>query len=117
LPRVRTAVCVAEEVGAGVGPGEVLQRRLPQAQATMITAEAIRAKLLDLASRRSEGATFCPSEAARGLSKDWRPLMPRVREVAAELVGDGQLICTQRGPPAHPLTTRGAIRLARGFTK
>lgn len=79
----------------------------------MITAEVIRAKLLDLAARSSEGATFCPSEAARGLSKDWRPLMPRVREVAADLVDDGELVCTQRGEPAHPLTTLGAIRLAR----
>jgi hypothetical protein len=79
----------------------------------VITAETIRVKLLDLAARRSEGATFCPSEAARGLSKDWRPLMPRVREVAAVLVDDGRLVCTQRGLPAHPLTTRGAIRLAR----
>ncbi|WP_395717218.1 DUF3253 domain-containing protein [Prosthecobacter sp.] len=78
----------------------------------MITAEAIRAKLLDLAARRSEGATFCPSEAARDLSKDWRLLMPRVREVAANLMAEGQLICTQRGEPAHPLTTKGAIRLA-----
>lgn len=79
----------------------------------MITAAAIRAKLLDLAARRSEGATFCPSEAARSLSKDWRLLMPSVREVAADLVDDGKLVCTQRGEPAHPLTTRGAIRLAR----
>jgi ribosomal protein L27 len=38
--------------------------------------------------------------------------MPRVRELAAELVAAGQLVCTQRGEPAHPLTTRGAIRLA-----
>lgn len=82
----------------------------------MITAEAIRAKLLDLAVRRSDGATFCPSEAARGLDKDWRPLMPRVREVAASLVDDGKLACTQRGLPAHPLTTRGAIRLAEART-
>lgn len=79
----------------------------------MIRDEAIRAKLLELAQRRSAGATFCPSEAARGLSTDWRPLMPRVRTVAAELLEEGQLICTQRGEPAHPLTTRGAIRLAR----
>lgn len=79
----------------------------------MITGEAIRAKLLDLAARRSEGATFCPSEAARVLSEDWRPLMPRVREVATDLVEDGKLVCTQRGLPAHPLTTCGAIRLAK----
>jgi hypothetical protein len=82
----------------------------------MITNDTICAKLLDLAARRGEGATFCPSEAARGLSKDWRPLMPRVREVAALLVMDGKLICTQRGMPAHPQTTRGAIRLAAKTT-
>lgn len=79
----------------------------------MISDESIRAKLLELARRRSEGATFCPSEAARGLSPDWRPLMPLVRAVASELLEEGLLICTQRGEPAHPLTTRGAIRLAR----
>lgn len=79
----------------------------------MITDEAIRAKLLDLAARRSEDATFCPSEAARGLSADWRPLMQQVREAAAALVEQNKLVCTQRGLPAHPLTTRGAIRLAR----
>jgi hypothetical protein len=65
---------MAEEVGARLGPCEVLQRCLPQGQNAMITAEAIRAKLLDLAARRSEGATFCPSEAARGLSKEWRQI-------------------------------------------
>lgn len=79
----------------------------------MTTDEDIKAKLLDPTARRSEGATFCPSEAARGLSKDWRPLMARVREVAAGLVDDGKLVCTQRGLPAHPLKTRGAIRLSR----
>jgi|JI10StandDraft_1071094.scaffolds.fasta_scaffold08171_12 Protein of unknown function (DUF3253) len=78
----------------------------------MITDDSIRAKLLDLGARRCEGATFCPSEAARGLSKDWRPLMPRVREAAAQLVAEHKLVCTQRGTPAHPLTTQGAIRLS-----
>jgi hypothetical protein len=38
--------------------------------------------------------------------------MPRVRELAAELMEEGKLVCTQRGEPAHPLTTHGAIRLA-----
>lgn len=69
--------------------------------------------LLELAAARSAGATFCPSEAARRLSKDWRPLMQPVREAAAVLVDEGKLVCTQRGEPAHPLKTKGAIRLAR----
>ncbi len=73
----------------------------------------IRRTLLELASARRAAATFCPSEAARRLCKDWRPLMQPVRQVAAELVDEGKLVCTQRGEPAHPLKTKGAIRLAR----
>lgn len=92
---------------------EALQRRVSAPGKAMITDDAIRAKLLDLAAQRSEGATFCPSEAARALADDWRPLMQQVREVAAGLVDQHQLVCTQRGLPAHPLTTRGAIRLAQ----
>lgn len=79
----------------------------------MITPEIIRDKLLELASSRHAGATFCPSEVARALADDWRPLMPSVREAASILVQEGLLICTQRGQPAHPTTTRGALRLAR----
>lgn len=72
---------------------------------------AILAALRQLASERGGGSTFCPSEAAKRVARDWRPLMPRVREVAAALVAQGELACTQRGQTAHPLTTRGAIRL------
>ncbi len=79
----------------------------------MSETEHMREVLMQLAGERREGGTFCPSEAARRLSADWRPLMPRVREMAAELMEEGKLICTQRGEPAHPRTTRGAIRLAR----
>ncbi|GEP41818.1 DUF3253 domain-containing protein [Brevifollis gellanilyticus] len=79
----------------------------------MSEASDIRRTFLEFAAARSDGATFCPSEVARKLSKDWRPLMPKVRDVAAQLIEDGKLVCTQRGKPAHPLKTSGAIRLAR----
>lgn len=79
----------------------------------MSDAERMREVLMQLAGERRDGCTFCPSEAARRLSADWRPLMPRVRDVAAGLVEEGKLACTQRGETAHPLTTRGAIRLAK----
>ena len=78
-----------------------------------MTDGAIRDTLLDLAARRAEGATFCPSEAARQLAKDWRPLMPRIREVAAALIGEGALRCTQGGAVVDPLNAKGPIRLAR----
>ncbi|PWR04417.1 DUF3253 domain-containing protein [Meridianimarinicoccus roseus] len=68
--------------------------------------------LTDLAHRRGAGASFCPSEAARALSQDWRPLMPRVRAVAAGLARAGQLVATQKGVPVDPLAARGPIRLA-----
>jgi hypothetical protein len=63
--------------------------------------------LMDLARARAPGRTFCPSEAARRLSPDWRPLMPEVRRVAAGL----PLVATQSGRPVDPMTARGPIRL------
>ncbi|WP_300588597.1 DUF3253 domain-containing protein [Marivita sp.] len=68
---------------------------------------AIADVLLDLAHQRGVGKTFCPSEAARRLSDDWRSLMPEVRRVAAQL----DLLATQKGLPVDPLTAKGPIRL------
>jgi len=67
--------------------------------------------LLDLAHQRGVGKTFCPSEAARQLSDDWRPLMPKVRRVAATL----PLMATQKGDTVDPEEARGPIRL--GLTR
>lgn len=53
--------------------------------------------------------TICPSEIARALAEDWRPLMPAIRRVAAKLPG---IVATQRGSPVDPTTARGPIRLA-----
>jgi len=61
--------------------------------------------------RRRRGASICPSEAARALSQDWRPLMPRVRATAARLAAEGRLAVTQKGAPVDALTARGPIRL------
>ncbi|WGH80316.1 DUF3253 domain-containing protein [Jannaschia sp. GRR-S6-38] len=47
---------------------------------------------------------------ARALSDDWRPLMPRVRTVAATMP---DITATQQGRPVDPVTARGPIRLAR----
>jgi hypothetical protein len=69
--------------------------------------EAIAAVLMDLAHRRGAAASFCPSEAARVLAEDWRPLMPEVRRVAAGL----PLLATQGRVPVDPVTARGPIRL------
>jgi hypothetical protein len=72
-----------------------------------VTDEHIAAVLMELAHRRGRGASFCPSEAARALARDWRPLMPEVRRVAAGL----PLLATQKGVAVDPATARGPIRL------
>ena len=76
---------------------------------TAPTDDAIAAILLELSVERGEGRSFCPSEAARRLAADWRPLMPDVRRVAATL----PLKATQKGRPVDPLTAKGPIRLSR----
>lgn len=65
----------------------------------------------ELLTRRGPGKTICPSEVARALRTDWRPLMPAVRAVAADLAASGELAVTQKGRPADPVTARGPIRL------
>lgn len=70
--------------------------------------EVIAAVLTDLALRRGRGKTFCPSDAAKALAADWRPLMDDVRRVAA---GHGDVVATQSGVAVDPVTARGPIRL------
>lgn len=67
--------------------------------------------LADLAATRGTDATFCPSEAARALARDWRPLMPLVREVAAEMQAAGDLAAFKSGAPVDLAAARGPVRL------
>ncbi|MEM6439190.1 MAG: DUF3253 domain-containing protein [Pseudomonadota bacterium] len=99
-----------------VAPGADIDAGAPSADpdAGAPSADAIAQALLALARERRAGATFCPSEAARALSPArWRPLMPRVRHVAARLQRDGLLRVTQGGRAVDPLSSRGPIRLSR----
>ena len=73
--------------------------------------EALERSVLELLASRAGGATICPSEAARALAEDWRPLMQPVRDTAAAMVDDGRLEVTQKGEVVDPRAARGAIRL------
>ncbi len=73
-----------------------------------MTDDDIAVTLRAFALQRGPGKTFCPSEVARALSSDWRPLMQRIREIAAT---QPDLKATQKGRPADPLTASGPIRL------
>lgn len=72
----------------------------------------IAAAILDLLASRREGATICPSEAARHIAGDWRPLMPEVRRVAAKMAAAGRLRILQGGAEVDPHTATGPVRLA-----
>lgn len=73
-----------------------------------LTDAAVAAALRDLAAARAP-ATLCPSEVARALAENWRPLIPQVRAVAASL---SDIVATQGGAPVDAETARGPIRLA-----
>lgn len=62
---------------------------------------------------REPPATICPSEVARAAAPDaWRPLMPRVREVAFAMAREGRIEVRQKGRAVAPdPPPRGPIRL------
>ncbi len=70
--------------------------------------DRVRAAIMDLALQRGRGKSLCPSEVAKALSPDWRPLMPEVRRVAADIA---EIVATQNGVEVDPRTARGPIRL------
>jgi hypothetical protein len=72
-----------------------------------VTDAEIAEALMRLARARAPDGSFCPSEAARALHDDWRPLMPEVRRVAGFL----PLVATQKGGVVDAVSARGPIRL------
>lgn len=76
-----------------------------------ITDTAIDRALRALLSERGT-STACPSEVARKLNpSDWRPLMERVRSVAAKLQKRGMVDVYQHGKPVELAGAKGPIRL------
>ncbi|AUI60297.1 hypothetical protein B1H26_23880 [Amycolatopsis sp. BJA-103] len=64
--------------------------------------ERLRAAILALAFARGADSSTCPSDAARALADDWRPLLPQARELARELARTGEVRLTQRGRSVDP---------------
>jgi hypothetical protein len=72
---------------------------------------AIEAAILAALAARGPGKSVCPSEPARALAADWRPLMPAVRAAASRLAAQGRLVATRRGAVVAPDAPGGPIRL------
>ncbi len=67
-----------------------------------------------LLDQRRDGATICPSEAARAVDpEDWRALMPAARDAAGRLAAAGAVQVTQRGEVVDVATARGPVRIRR----
>ena len=58
--------------------------------------------------QRGVGKSICPSEVARALAPDWRPLMDHVRRIAARM---DDVRATQGTAEVDPVAARGPIRL------
>lgn len=64
---------------------------------------------------RRASSSICPSDVARAVGgRSWRSMVPIVREVASELVGNGTIIVTQGDQPVDLTTARGPVRLRGG---
>jgi hypothetical protein len=89
--------------------------RRPQHETDDPLAARTRACVLDLLYSRRDGATICPSDAARALGTaigtEWRDLMRLVRTVAETMVRDGVLEIVQDDVPVDILAARGPVRL------
>ncbi|RJQ76627.1 DUF3253 domain-containing protein [Pseudonocardiaceae bacterium YIM PH 21723] len=64
--------------------------------------EQLRETILSLASARGPDSSLCPSEVARAVADDWRPLLPQVRNEARALARAGRVRLTQRGRELDP---------------
>lgn len=101
------AMCIPARAGGAVWPWDKA-RWVGNPSYGFMTDDEIADVLMRLAYERGTEKTFCPSEAAQRLASDWRPLMPRIRQVAATL----PLRVTQKGEEIDISTTKGAIRLS-----
>ncbi|WP_410566841.1 DUF3253 domain-containing protein [Amycolatopsis sp. cmx-4-61] len=81
-----------ERIREGGGPGAAHAR---EALGAGPVPERLRAAILALALARGERSSTCPSDAARALADEWRPLLPRARELARELARGGEVRLTQ----------------------
>lgn len=76
--------------------------------------ERIAATIRTLLRHRGQ-SSICPSDVARTVGgASWRPVMPDVRRVAADLADRDEIIVTQKQQPVSIREARGPVRIIRG---
>lgn len=79
----------------------------------------LESSIQELLSQRAEGASICPSEAAKAVSLrdegpghgDWASLMEPARCAARRLAAAGAVEITQKSQVVDPSTAKGPIRI------
>jgi hypothetical protein len=75
---------------------------------------ALERQIAALLDARADGASICPSDAARAVDPaGWRELMPAARDAAGRLARAGDVEVTQRGEVVDVATARGPVRIRR----
>jgi hypothetical protein len=86
-------------------------RRLYCGPACRRLADQLRRAIIGLLRNRADGASICPSEAARLVApRSWRALLPAVRRVAEPLAAHGRIVVTQAGRAVDIASARGPVR-------
>jgi hypothetical protein len=70
----------------------------------------IEAEILRQIAARPAGS-ICPTDVARALDENWRPLLGRIRRIAVTLAQHGALEIIRKGRAIAPEEMRGVIRL------
>jgi hypothetical protein len=78
---------------------------------TTIPPADLAAEIMRQTTERGLNASICPSEVARALAEEWRPLLGPVRLAAFALALDGRIEILRKGKPVDPFGVRGVIRL------
>lgn len=82
--------------------------------------DQIEETILALCNARDEGATICPTEAAKaiaaseGCADEWRSLLTSVRQAAIALALSDRITIYRKGKPADPSAFKGVYRLGIG---
>jgi Protein of unknown function (DUF3253) len=71
----------------------------------------IAAEILTQVAASGSDHSITPSDVARALDADWRPLLGPVRRVAQALARDGRLDILRKGRTVAPEGVKGVIRL------
>ena len=76
-----------------------------------MTDSRIEDEILRQTAARGPGGSICPSEVARALAPDGRPLLGEVRRTALRLAQAGRIEILRKGKPIDPAELKGVVRL------